>query len=1136
MKRSKNFKNFCRSPLRLRALLLLQLLFFFCCCAFAQSKNERISLECRNEAMSSALKKVEQASNYKILFTYDEVQNYRVSVSLKNVSVENAVKAIIGDNLFSYKIKGVFISIHAVKKNKAVVRKNELSGQVVDEHGEPLPGVNITLDNSRIRGITNENGNFNFDLPSEEGVEYVTFSFIGFKTQKVHFRGERMKIVMKGDIREIGEVIVTGLVTHNAKSFTGNATVFKGDDLKTVGRQNIIKSLSILDPSINITENTQMGSNPNTMPKIRFRGESSFQGFENVDKSGLMNDPNQPLFILDGYQTTLSAIVDLDMNQVESVTILKDAAAGAIYGSRAANGVIVVKTIQPKQGQLLVSYGLNTNFNFPDLSSYHLLNAKQNLELYDRLGMYRNDDGTLTPAYNQICRWVAQGVNTDWLSKPVRNVVGYQHSLNLSGGDSRMRYGIDLNYATNPGVMKGSTRDNYGIGVRLSYNYSDKLLFNNHLSVGRTKSKDSPYGNFADYAKINSFYPIYDENNKLYKNYYCEDETGSLSDIWGNSSNIPVNPLYEASVGNKSTNEDLNINENFSFDWLMLPSLRFNGMVSYSKTNSKAVSFLSPRSATYSDYTGEIGSSTPEQDALKGRYTLNQTYQDNIEGNVMLTWSKNFGKHFATASAGSSLSDSRSQLYGFTAVGFGDEDESEPAYASGYEKGGAPANSEGHTRLASFFASANYAYDNRYLFDFSYRLDGSSQFGTNKRTAPFYSLGFGWNVFNESFIKKLGFVDMLKLRATYGEVGSINFNPYQARDMYQFTKDSRYDGNIGVLLEAMGNKDLKWQNTKMYECGATVGIFNRLDFSMSLYNRLTTDMVLPITTPPSMGFGSYISNLGRMRNTGYELTLRVLAYKSPSLNVYVFGSATHNKNRILSISSALEAYNKKVDSSTGYSDNEYKQLTHKLLTKYEEGQSTTAIYAVRSLGIDPMTGKELFLTKEGTPTWTWNADDKVVVGDTEPKVRGTFGTNISWKGLYFNATFAYSYGGQAYNNTLVDMVENSNKYQNVDKRVLTDTWQKVGDIARYKANVTYRYSQEYTYASSRFIQDYNYLQLSSLSLQYEMPKKFIRPLRMESLRWSFNMSDIMYFSTVKRERGTSYPYAHSFSIGLRANF
>ncbi|WP_321480421.1 SusC/RagA family TonB-linked outer membrane protein [uncultured Bacteroides sp.] len=1135
MRKTKWLIGFGRSPLWRMVLFFVFMVGICSTYAEAQTqkvKNPLISLDCKNEPMSSVLKKIEQASKYKVLFTYDEIQSYKVTVSFKDKPLNEAVKEVIGSYPLAYKIKNIYISIYSLK---TTAERKRIVGKVVDKNGEALPGVNITTDNKTIGGISNVDGNFDIRIPDGETVNVLSFSFIGLKKSSFPFKGDRLRVVMEDDAQAIDEVVVTGLVTHNSNSFTGNASVFKGEDLKMVGRQNLIKSLSILDPTIAIVENTSAGSNPNTMPKIRFRGESSFQGFENIDKSGLMSDPNEPLFILDGYQTTMSTIVDLDMNLIESVTILKDAAAGAIYGSRAANGVIVVKTLQPKEGELRISYGLDMNVNLPDLSSYNLLNAKENLALYDRFGMYRNNDGTLTPAYNQITRWIAQGVDTDWMAQPVRNAVGYKHSLNLSGGDHRMRYGVDLNYSNAPGVMKKSFRTNYGIGIKLSYNYNDKLRFTNHLSVGQTNSKESPYGSFQDYTTINSFYPIKDANGKLYKYYYYEDQYGEQN-VWGNSNNTPINPLYEASVGNDNKDESQNINNNFAMEWRLLPSFRINGMISYTKSTDKATSFLSPNSATYTEYSASSSTSTEEKELLKGKYTYAETFQERLESNLVATWSKNMGVHFATASVGGSMADTKSTLYGFTAQGFGEEDAAEPAYAQGYEKGGTPSNSEGHTRMASLFASANYAYDSRYLFDFSYRLDGSSQFGTEKKVAPFYSLGVGWNMHNELFIKKLKFVNMLKLRATYGEVGSVNFSPYQAKDMYQYTKSDRYDGNIGVILRGLGNENLRWQSTRSYELGAKVGIFNRFDFSASIYNKLTSDMVLPVTTPPSVGFNSYIENLGRMRNKGYEISMRAFLLKKAGLNVSVFASATHNTNKILSISSALESYNKAADSSDGYSDNEYKQVSHTFLTKYEEGQSSTAIYAVRSLGIDPMTGEELFLTKEGKTTLKWNASDKMVVGDTEPTMRGTFGTNVGWNGLFLNATFSYSLGGQIYNSTLVNKVENSNKFKNMDKRVLTETWQKPGDVVKYKANLTKRYSQYYTYASSRFVQDQDYLQLAALSLQYELPKKMIRPLRMKSVRLSFNMSDIFYLSTVKRERGTDYPYARSFSFGLRTNF
>ena len=1102
--------------------------------AFAQQ--QKVSISVKNVDVSVVFRHIKEQTKLNFVYDPDQlVSMSSVTMDVRNVSVDSVLSKLFAGTSFEYRFEMGSILIRKIPR-KQEQEQMVVQGTVYDVSKQVLPGVTVMLKGTTVGTATDMQGRYQMVIPKTDKPVLV-FSFIGMKNAERSFNGEKsLNVTLEEEAENLDEVVVTGLVTHNAKSFTGNASVYNSEDLKAVGHQNLIKSLALLDPSLSIAENIEMGSDPNTMPKIRFRGESSFQGFESIDKSGLVNDPNQPLFILDGYQTTLEKIVDLDMNRVESVTILKDAAAGAIYGSRAANGVIVVKTIQPKSGELQISYSMDLDFNLPDLSSYDLLNAKENLQLINRLGLYRNNDGTLAPGYNEIARWVAEGVDTDWLSQPVRNAVGHKHSLNLSGGDNRMRYGVDLNYSGNPGVMKKSSRTNYGIGVNLSYNYNDRLLFSNYLSVGVTKSKESPCGNFSDYTTINSFYPIYDEKGDLYKSYYFVDQYGNLSNLWGSVNNEPSNPLYEAFVGNKDESTSSNVNENFSFDWLIHSSLRLNGRISYTKNQNETTSFLSPNSVTYKDYGEGMSDVTTEDEILRGRYTYSQVKQEALEGNLLVTWSRNIGKHFATASAGVSMSDTRSVVYGFTAQGFGGNDASEPAYAEGYEEGGVPNNSEGHTRLASFFASANYAFDSRYLFDFSYRLDGSSQFGSEENVAPFYSVGLGWNVHNETFVRKLNFVNMLKLRATYGELGSISFSPYQAKDIYTATKNDRYDGNIGVVLQGLGNENLRWQTTKSYDFGLTLGLFDRFDFSLSFYKKETHDMVLPVTTPPSVGFDSFTENLGRMRNTGYELSLRAFAMKKKTLNVSVFLNASHNKNKILSISSALESYNKSIDTSEGKTESEYKQASHKFLTKYEEGQSTTAIYAVRSLGIDPMTGEELFLTKEGKPTWTWNALDKVVVGDTELKIRGTFGVNAGWKGLYMNATFAYQYGGEAYNQTVVDKVENSNKYQNVDKRVLTETWQKPGDIVKYKANVTSRLVQYFTYASSRFVQDLNYLQFSSFSLQYEMPKNWISCLRMESLRFSFNMSDLFYWSTVKRERGTSYPFARSFTVGLRANF
>ena len=380
-------------------------------------------------------------------------------------------------------------------------------------------------------------------------------------------------------------------------------------------------------------------------------------------------------------------------------------------------------------------------------------------------------------------------------------------------------------------------------------------------------------------------------------------------------------------------------------------------------------------------------------------------------------------------------------------------------------------------------------------------------------------------------------ISKLKIRGSIGETGSVAFAPYQARDIYTYYKDTRYDGNLGAYLLGMGNENLKWQNTLSREVGLEATFLNRFDVNLSYYNNKTENMVLPVTTPPSLGFGSITANLGGMNNKGYEANVRAVIVKSNGLNLSVNASALRNSNKILSISSALKAFNNQGDNRANYpSENAYKIASQTLLVRYEEGASSSAIYAVKSLGIDPISGQEYFLTKAGTPTLVWDAADKVIVGDTEPKLRGVMGVNASWKGFYVNLTFAYQYKGQVYNQTLVDKVENSNKFRNVDRRVLYDTWAKPGDEVNFKANLTTRLTSAYTFASSRFVQDYSFLRLGSASAQYEVPKNTIKKIGLQSLRFSFTTSDLFFLSTVQRERGLEYPFARSFSLGLRTNF
>ena len=336
---------------------------------------------------------------------------------------------------------------------------------------------------------------------------------------------------------------------------------------------------------------------------------------------------------------------------------------------------------------------------------------------------------------------------------------------------------------------------------------------------------------------------------------------------------------------------------------------------------------------------------------------------------------------------------------------------------------------------------------------------------------------------------------------------------------------------------ALANPDLQWQKTQDNNIGVDLSIFNKFDISFDYYVKNTSNLLTPVTLPPSVGFDSYVENLGKSQNKGFEgrVNWRAISDANRDLHLSVFASVMHNTNKIKEINKALSSINDTNDEDKGLNYNpDDKEKTTKPSVRYIEGQSMSAIWAVRSLGIDPATGDEMFLTKDGKLTYKWNAADQVVCGDELPKYTGTFGFNMEWKGFSVNTSFYYRLGGQTYNQTLVDKVEDSDIEYNVDRRVYTGRWTAPGQHAKYKRLTDPAY---FTRPTSRFVQDLNELQMTSLNIGYDFRDwKFLQKGIVERLKLSFYMNDVFRASTVKIERGTEYPFARSFSFQLQATF
>ena len=430
--------------------------------------------------------------------------------------------------------------------------------------------------------------------------------------------------------------------------------------------------------------------------------------------------------------------------------------------------------------------------------------------------------------------------------------------------------------------------------------------------------------------------------------------------------------------------------------------------------------------------------------------------------------------------------------------------------------------------LVGYLTQALYDYQNKYFFSASYRRDGSSRFAPETRWGNFWSLGTSWRIDREEFMASTSdWLSALTLKMSYGAQGNDNLGTYYAsKGLYTIVSNL---GENALVSDRMATPNLKWETTTAYDLGLDFGMWeDRLTVTFGYYLKKTKNLLSSVTLPTSLGFIDYKENLGQMENEGVELALRSFVYKSNDWNVSLFVNMAHNKNRIVSISNALSSYNDKADQEQANND-DYKT---KPMVRYKEGRSSTAIYAMKSLGIDPATGKELFQRQDGTNTYVWDPKESVVCGDTEPKVTGAFGTNITWKQLNLNMNFSYRLGGQVYNQTLVDRVEDADLSRNVDERVLKGRWQKPGDHTFFKDIA----SRDRTEVTSRFVQDENVLTFKSLSLSYSFPQKWIKKMYMERLKLTFQMEDLFRISTVKRERGLDYPFARAFNFGLQVQF
>lgn len=1089
---------------------------------YAQN-SENVSFSVKEVPLKTVFDEITRQTGYHFAYSSDLIQRAgKVSVTARNENFSQVLARCLESTGLSFKLQDQLIMISPKQAAPAVLQQQmkKVQGVVVDKQGIALPGVTIRVKGTTLGVTSDEKGSFQLIVP-EEPASVLVFSFIGMKTSELTVKGDTpLQVVMEDEVTQMDEVVVTGIFQKNKEAYTGAVTVITDKELKAFGNKNLLTSISNIDPSFHILTNNEWGSDPNHLPEVQIRGTASLPDLESL-QDNTKTDLNTPLIILDGFEITLQRMMDLDDSEVASITLLKDGSATAIYGSRGANGVVVITTKEPIMGKLRLSYNGSVNVEVPDLTEYRLLDARDKLDLEYRSGFYSDKDQVkdlyLKNKYSALLAQVIRGVNTYWLSQPLRTGVGHRHNIKLEGGDKSFRYSASLQYNGIAGVMKKSNRNTFNGGINLSY-YRKDLIFRNNLSIGINKSTDSPYGTFSDYAKLNPYWIPYDEDGKIIKILDTDIE------VYGGLNKLPKNPMYNATLHQVLQKQYTNITNNFSIEWKPFDGFITRGRIGISGQTNESDNF---KPAKHTDFEADQYQDD-EGIFRKGRYAYGLGKSFNYDFALTLSYAKVFTeKHSLYAGLNADMTENRSRNYNFVVEGFVEETLDFLSSALQYEKDGKPTGSESKTRRMGIVGNVNYAYANRYYLDFAYRTDGSSQFGKDKKFAPFYSIGLGWNIHNENFMKNIGFVNRLKIRGSYGQTGSQKFNAYQAMATYNYYMNDRYFQWMGAYQKALENPGLEWQKTDKWNAGVEMNLLHeRWSITADIYLEKTSNLLSSLELPYSNGFTSYVENVGKVENRGFEIrtTSFIIRNTEQRLVWSVTGSIVHNKDKVVKLSAALKEANEKRMKEGGISPNKI----------IREGESQNTIYVVPSLGIDPSTGRELFRKKNGDVTYTWNADDRVPYGLSEPKYRGNLSTMFRWHDLTLNLSFAYRFGGKLYNSTLASKIENADKHYNVDRRVYYDRWKEAGNRSFFKGIN----DVSSTYPTSRFVQDERTFTCQNLHVSYELRNKawLQKNIGLQSLTISGNMSDLFYKSTVKQERGLSYPFSRRFSFSLSMMF
>lgn len=975
----------------------------------------------------------------------------------------------------------------------------KIKGTIIDSKtGEPVIGASVKVKGTKLAAVTDLNGEFELNTHANATLQ---ISYVGFKETEVKASND-MKISLEEDTESLEEVVVVGYGTQKKESLTGAMANIKGEKLKDITSATVENMLNGKVSGVYVAPGS---GRPGSTGAIIIRGQTSING------------ATAPLWVVDGVIVGNSA-GDLNPDDIETMTVLKDAASTAIYGSEGANGVVVVTTKQAKHEKMSISLSAKAGLSTLNRGNLEMMDGA---EFYDYYKSFQNVESVNFPRWNEDLR----NSNFDWFKLAKKTGSTQDYNLTLNGGSENIQSMFTLGYFKEEGAVKGYDMNRYSTRIKVVYKPYEWLTIKPNISGSRTNDKDKQYSVGAMYSMMPWDSP-YDENGNLVPNYYAG---------WVNSK--ATNYLNDLAAGDYSTSTTYDLSGGLDFDIKITPWLTFSSVNNYSYYNSQTHGYYDPKSSSGE---GVNGRTTEYNYVSTRRYT-----------NQLLRFKKSWGKHNVNALLAYEFNDYEMKYTDVYATGFisGFEDfmtAAKPEMANGYRTAWAKQ---------SYFTQWRYDYDSRYYGELSLRRDGRSNFGSNNRYGNFFSVSGAWNINNESWFKA-DWVDQLKLRAAFGSVGNVPTSLYPSYSLYSV--GATYNENPGALISQIGNKDLTWEKTYTTGVGVDASFWqNRLHATLDYYIKNTSNILYQVPVTGLVGVTSIWKNIGKMRNTGIEFTVGGDIIRTKDLTWNVTANISHNSNELRDLYKQRDANGNYVVKPVLISDGTSIAGTAQRIL--EIGEPVDTYYMKEWAGVNPEDGKPQWYMDDANGnkvvTDSYSKASYYKCGKASPDVYGSFSTSLFYKNFDLQANFGYSLGGQIYSYYRQEFDSDGAYAGDRNQMKLQkgwSRWEKPGDIATHP-RAMYNNQDKGNLASSRYLESSDYLKLRSLTLGYNFD---LKKYGIQTLRLSVsgeNLFTITDYSGVDPElpAGTNdkgvlsvtntggisvYPAVRKFMLGVNLTF